>query len=242
MPRPAKRRAENVVRIRQERAELRYERAALSAEEAAEFVALAARGIRAVERLAGLGGHARLRFEVRSGGHISTARGRTILLAAHRVRTRTAPYLHEIVHALLPCRHAPEWFSEGMACYVESAVSECGGGYDSQLFTANGNRGVDADARRWLDEPRGRAVLPFVGRRGTPRDMVRDRHNVAAPFYVLSHSLVRFIAEQAGFDAVVRVARARGFAAELVRTTGKTGAAWRAAWLDRIAATMESTG
>ena len=211
-----------------------YERAALSAEEAAEFAALAARGIREVERLAGLRGRARLRFEVRSGGHISTARGRTILLAANRVRTRTAPYLHEIAHALLPCRHAPEWFSEGLACYVEGAVSERGGGYDSHLFTADGNRGVDADARRWLDEARGRAVLPFVGRRGTPRDIVRDRHNVATPFYVQSHSLVKCIAEQAGFDAVVRVARARRFAAQILRTTGKTGAAWRAEWLGAL--------
>ncbi|HMD31304.1 MAG TPA: hypothetical protein VKG84_05305 [Candidatus Acidoferrales bacterium] len=220
-----------LLEVRRGRVSLRYEPNALSREEALGFASLAARGIRAVERMAGKTGRARLHFEVRDAGHISTARGRNIFLPAQRVRTHAAPYLHEIAHALLPCRHGPAWFSEGLACYVESAVSERDGGYDSRLFTSGGNRGVDADARRWLAEARGRAVLPFVGRRGMPRQIVEDRQNVAAPFYVLSHSLVAFLAERAGFGALVQVARARAFAAAVRRATGKTCAAWRAEWL-----------
>ena len=217
--------------IRLGRVTVEYERAALNREDAGAFAVLAARGLREMERLTRRRTRGRLRFEVRSGGHISTVRGRTILLAAHRVRTHRAPYLHEIAHVLLPCRNAPEWFSEGLACYVESAVSEQGGGYDSRLFTGDGNRGVDEDARWWMNDARGRAVLPFAGRRGVPPGIGRDRHNVAAPFYVLSHSLVKFLAERAGVDSLVRAGRARRFAVELRRATGKTSAAWREEWL-----------
>jgi hypothetical protein len=199
--------------------------------EAQEFARLAARGIRDVERLIGRAGPARLRIEVLRDTGISAACGRTIRLPLHRVRERTAPYLHEIAHVLLPCPAAPAWFSEGLACYVESAVAERFGGYDSRLFTMQGNRGVDADARRWLADARGRAVLRFVGRRGMPPEVVSDRHNVATPFYVLSHSLVNFLVQRAGIPAVVRAARARNFGAGLQQATGKTAAKWRNAWL-----------
>jgi len=214
------------------RAVVRYERAALSPEEAAEFAALAARGILEVESLAALAGGAALTFEVRGDGTISRARGRTVQLSAHRVRSRTAPYLHEIAHVLLPCTHAPEWFGEGLACYIEATVGELGGGYDSRLFTSDGNRGVVADAQQWLADPRGRAVLRFVGARGMPPGIVRDRMNVAAPFYVLSHALVQFLAAKTSIAFLARLARAKAFARELKRETGMTAAAWRSEWLE----------
>jgi len=220
--------------VRNDRAVVRFEREALSREEAAAFAVLAARGIREVERLVGRRGRARLRFELRRDARISTTRGRTIFLPAYRVRARTAPYLHEIAHALLPCRRAPAWFSEGLACYLESALAERGAGYDSRLFTWDGNRGVHDDARRWLADPRGRKVLPFIGTRGMPAGILADRRNVAAPFYVLSHSLLKFLVERAGMDATVRLMRARSFAREVQRSTGKTVAAWRREWLRRL--------
>jgi hypothetical protein len=219
--------------IRRGRATVVYERDALSHLEAAGFAWLAARGVREMGRLLGLrlAVRSRLRFELHGDSRISTARGRTISISAYRVRARTAPYLHEIAHVLLPCRHAPAWFSEGLACYLESAVSESGGGYDSRLFTAGGNRGVDDDARRWLTDRRGRKVLPFIGTRGVPRGIVHDRHNVAAPFYVLSHSLVKFLVERVGVGEVMRLARARRFAAEVQRATRKAVSGWREEWL-----------
>ncbi len=217
--------------VRNGRAVVRYEREALLREEAAAFAVLAARGIHEVERLVGRHWRAGLRFELRSDARISTTRGRTISIPAYRVRAHTAPYLHEIAHALLPCRRAPPWFSEGLACYLESAIGERGAGYDSRLFTLDGNRGVHDDARRWLADPRGRKVLPFIGTRGMPAGILADRRNVAAPFYVLSHSLVKLLVERAGMDAVLRSARARRFAPEVQRATGKTLPAWRAEWL-----------
>ena len=220
--------------VRRGRITVHYQSSALPREQAAAFAALAARGLREVERLAGLSPAARLRFEVRDGTRISTARGRTILLSSYRIVSSTAPYLHEIAHVLLPCRRAPPWYSEGLASYIESLVSERGGGYDSRLFTPDGNRGVDADASRWLADPRGQHVLPFIGSRGTPRGILADRYNVAAPFYVLSHSLVKFLAERAGIAVLIRLARAKRFSPALRRLTGKSAAAWRASWLETV--------
>lgn len=210
------------------------ERSAIDREQAEAFAALAARGIREVERLAGRTSRAILRFELRTGTRISTARGRTIHLPVYRIAARTAPYLHEIVHALLPCRHAPPWFSEGLACYLECVVSERGAGYDSRLFTPDGNPGVHADAARWLADPRGQKVLPFIGTRGTPERIVADRHNVAAPFYVLAHSLLKFLTDQVGLPPVIRLAHARSFTAGIRRLTGKPASAWRNDWLQRL--------
>jgi hypothetical protein len=211
-----------------------YERGVLSREAAGAFAALVARGVRELEQLAGLSARARLRFELRSTTRISSARGRRIHLPIDRVAARSAPYLHEIAHVVLPCRHAPAWFSEGLASYLECVVSERGCGYDSRLFTGDGNRGVDSDAARWLAEARGQKVLPFIGTRGTPAGIVADRHNIAAPFYVLAHSLVKFVAERAGIMPVMRLARARRFTPELRRLTGKRAAAWRAEWLETV--------
>jgi len=225
--------------VRKGRTVVRYERGALSREEAEAFASLAASGIRELGRLLGGRGGAPLRFELRSGGHISSARGRTISLPVFRIRARTAPYLHEIVHVLLPCPHAPAWFSEGLACYLESALSEPSGGYDSRLFTTNGNRGVDDDARRWLADSRGRKVLRFIGTRGVPKGIAADRHNVAAPFYVLAHSLVNFLMERVGLGMAVRLARARGFAREVRRATGKNCPVWRGEWLRVLRAGRE---
>jgi len=217
--------------IRSGRITVEFELSSLGRDAARAFAALATRGVREFEQYAGLRSRTRLRFVVCGGTHISTARARTILLPAYRVASRSAPYLHEIAHVLLPCRHAPPWFSEGLACYLESAVSERGGGYDSHLFSSDGNRGLDAHAARWLADPRGQRVLPFIGTRGLPPGIVADRHNVAAPFYVLSHSLVKYLADQVGIAALIRLARAQRFAAELRRVTEKSAAAWRSAWL-----------
>ena len=221
--------------IRRGRVTVSYERETLRREDAVEFAALAARGLREIERITGSNSRHRLRFEVRGSTRISTARGRTIELPTFRVAARSAPYLHEIAHTLLPCRNAPAWFSEGLASFLEAHISESGAGYDSHLFTAGGNRGVHADAARWLSDLRGRRVLPFVGTRGMPRDLVTDRHNVAAPFYVLSHSLVKFLADRTGVPGIIRLARARTYAHTVRRISGKSSAALRSEWLELLA-------
>jgi len=218
------------------RVNVSYERDTLRREDVAAFASLALRGLHEIERLSGITPRAKLRFEVRAATRISTARGRTILLSPYRVASRTAPYLHEIAHVLLPCPHAPPWFSEGLAAYLESLVAEQGAGYDSHLFTPDGNRGVDLDAARWLADPRGRKILPFIGTRGLPRGIAADRHNVAAPFYVLAHSLVKFLADQVGLPPLIRMSRARDFSLTLRRATRLSAPSLRARWLESLRA------
>ena len=99
----------------------------------------------------------------------------------------------------------PFWLSEGYASFVQSYVSEHAGGYDGQIFTRNGNAGVDRDAVRWLGNDRGRALLRYVGTELEEPDL-SDRTNAAAPFYVLSQSLVKFLVEQTGIKDIHQLA------------------------------------
>ena len=66
------------------------------------------------------------------------------------------------------------------------------------LFNRSGNRGVDGEAARYLSSPRGTDVLPYVGVPGEPPEMESERRRVAAPFYVLSQSFVKFLIARVG--------------------------------------------
>ena len=126
------------------------------------------------------------------------------------------------------------WFSEGLASYVQSYVSQHAGGYDGAIFARRGNRGIDQDARRWLASDRGQVVLPFVGVPGEPPDINYDRSNVAAPFYVMAQSLVKFIVDRAKLDKLRPVFEAKDFEAELKSATGKSSAEWKTNWLAKL--------
>src|SRR6185295_5515195 len=74
-----------------------------------------------------------------------------------------------------------------------------------RLFVKGDRTTVDAEAREWMRDARGTHVLPFVGSHGVPEGLVADRPNVAAPFYVLSHSFIKHLVERAGRDSVIRL-------------------------------------
>jgi hypothetical protein len=156
-----------------------------------------------------------------------------VLLPLERVRTRSAPYLHESVHALVPTRGESVWLSEGLASYLESWVSENRGGYDAQIFSRGGNAAIDAAARRALQEPDGQAVLPWVGGEGNPPQLFEDRAGVARPFYVLSQSFAKYLAGHAGVASLV-AAVVSGDQEALLKTTGRSVAEWRQDWLRTV--------
>ncbi|MES1262650.1 MAG: hypothetical protein ABUS49_13030, partial [Acidobacteriota bacterium] len=163
-----------------------------------EFSALLDRGVEDISKFAGVPiPERKITYFISGRIDISRARGRSIYLPLERVRTHAAPYLHETTHILVPCEDCPLWLSEGYASFVQSYVSEHMGGYDGQIFTRNGNTGVDRDALRWLANDRGQAMLPFVGTNLEEPDL-SDRRSVAAPFYVLSQSLVKYLVEKTG--------------------------------------------
>jgi hypothetical protein len=133
------------------------------------------------------------------------------------------------------------WLSEGLACYLESWVSENRGGYDAHVFTRAGDRGIHEAARRYLSSEQGRAVLPWVGARGEPPSMEEDRGGVARPFYVLSQSLTKHVVEGAGLTNVVR-SLVGGERDGLLVPTGKSDADWKAEWLRAIGAGALASG
>jgi hypothetical protein len=230
------------------RAILECEPGALGHDEAAAFADILDRGIGDIESLVGasLPSWARrsgpVRFIVSSRVLMSRTYGHTVLLPAERVRTRSAPYLHESVHVLVPFRGDRVWLSEGLASYLESWVSEHRGGYDAHVFTRAGDRDIHAAAQRWLTRDGGQAVLPWVGRGGQPPEMDEDRSGVARPFYVLSHSLTKHLVDSVGLDRVVPLLTERDASSAFERQTGRSERQWKDDWLAAIASPARARG
>jgi hypothetical protein len=223
-------------RLETPRATLYYEEGALTPAEAARFAQLVEKGIGDIEAYLrpalpdGLR-EGRIVYHVGQDLPYSTTRGRNVSLMVERVRTDSAPYLHETVHVLVPSPNRSVWLTEGFASYVESYVSENAGGYDAHVFSKTGNGGVDGEAARWLGRDPGQAVLPFVGVPGEPPDVRSERRRVAAPFYVLSQSFAKFLVQRLGLTPVVQAVSSRDPEAELSRLSGRSVEEWKAEWL-----------
>jgi hypothetical protein len=221
------------------RAILEVEDGALSPSAAEGFARQLGQGIADIESYLGPAAAGGLRegpivYRVAESMAFSNTRGRTVTLMAERVRAGSAPYLHETVHVLVPSGNGAVWLREGFANYVESDVAETIGGYDSHVFTRSGNRGVDKEAAGWLARADGRDVLPWVGATGQPPGMEEDRRGVAAPFYVLSQSLTKFLVAQVGLARVLALVSSRDPLADLERASGRSAEGWKAQWLERI--------
>jgi len=221
---------------------LEYRASALTDAEADAFARLVERGVVDVDALVGpslpasVSRSERVRVIVSARVAMSRTHGRTVLLPLERVKNHTAPYLHEITHALLPSSCDCTWLAEGLASYVESWVAEHRGGYDAHVFSEAGDAGIHADAKRWLTTQAGQAVLPWVGRDGQPPRLEEDRDGVARPFYVLSHSFTKYIAESASLGKLVKVVMAEDDAAAMIAVTGRSDAQWKREWLQSIGA------
>lgn len=216
-----------------DRADLWFESGIMEPKEMSAFGQLVNQGILDIEGYLRIShpGSRKIRYFISTQVEISHSTWRSIYLPISKVESHTAPYLHETTHVLAPCDDCPMWFSEGFASYVQSFVSEHTGGYDGAIFSHRGNSGIDQDARRWLASPRGQAVLPFIGLHGEPPEINYDRSNVAAPFYVMAQSFVKFMLEKATLEKVSSVFEAKDFDAELQSATGKNSAEWKRLWL-----------
>ena len=223
---------EDGVRVQTERAILYFQEGQLSAEEMDRFGGLVDQGIGHLQEYLGVPPpDRRIQYFISDRIETSYSSYRSVFLPLSRVKERSAPYLHESSHVLAPCHDCPMWFSEGLASYLQSWVSENRGGYDGVIFTRRGNRGIDRDAKRWLSGERGQAVLPFIGRQGEPPAIQYDRSNVAAPFYVMSQSFVKYLAEKTGMEKVRLLIAAGDFEGQMVAATGKSSEQWKAEWL-----------
>lgn len=224
------------------KATLYVEGGSLTSAEAARFCRLLDKGIADIEAYLGPAApdglrEGRIVYRVGDALPYSMTRGRSVFLMRARVRSDSAPYLHETVHVLVPAPHRSLWLSEGFASYVESHISQSMGGYDAHVFSRTGNRGVDGEAARWLAREAGRAVLPYVGAPGQPPEMLSERRRVAAPFYVLSQSFSKFLVERLGLGRVIALVSSRDPEVALARTSGRPVEAWKAEWLATIGQT-----
>ena len=219
-----------------ELADLYFETGPLSEEQISVFAALVEKGIRDIAsfQAVSLPQERKIRYYISSQFPISHSRGNSVYLPLARVANQSAPYLHETVHVMVPCQHCPLWFNEGLAFFVQCYIAEHMGGYDGIVFARNGNRGVDRDALRWLANQRGQAVLPYLGQTEEPPAIGEDRANVAAPYYVMAQSLVKYIVENTAKDKLRLVMEDGDFDAALERITGKSAEQWKQSWLSRI--------
>jgi hypothetical protein len=226
----------NGIALDTDRASLWFESGVLEPNQVSAFGELVNRGILDIEAYLGgsRAGNRKIRYYIGSQVQISHSTWRSVYLPIGKVQNRTAPYLHETTHVLAPCDDCPMWFSEGLASYVQSFVSEHAGGYDGGIFSHHGNLGIDQDARRWLAGQRGQVVLPFIGVPGEPPEINYDRSNVAAPFYVMAQSFVKFMVERATLEKLRGVFQATDFDAELHSSTGKSSAEWKQQWLAEL--------
>lgn len=223
----------NGVAVSVDHASLWFDSGALGPYQMDRFSKLVNRGIMTIEDHLGRShrGRQKIQYFISNRVDISHSTSRSIFLPIDMVRDRTAPYLHETTHVLVPCDDCPMWFSEGLASYVQSYISEHAGGYDGGVFSQNGNRGINQEARRWLASDSGQAVAPYIGVSGEPPAINYDRSNVAAPFYVMAQSFVRFIVRRAGIEKVRLVFGADDFDAAMLSATGKSVAQWKEQWL-----------
>jgi hypothetical protein len=229
---------QNGVRIEMDSAIVYFEKDALPEEQMKQFAMLADHGVADIETLLDTSPEARKRigkveYFVSSSVDISHSYWRSVYLSVDRVSRQAAPYLHETTHIIARCRACAMWLSEGLASYVQSYVSEHMGGYDGAIFSRGGNRGIDRAAARWLRNDRGQAVLPYVGGAGEPPNL-DDRRGVGAPFYILSQSFVKFLAENARAGHWGEIANSEDPDAMLEQSTQKSMADLKTEWLASI--------
>ncbi len=228
------------VKIETERAVVHFDTEDLPRAKMDEFAALVDRGVRDIEAFLrrGPGGTPfearRITFYVSDRVGISRAGRRSVMLPLTRVRRAEAPYLHETTHVLLPGHSETVWLNEGFASYVESWVAENKGGYDAHVFSWAGNGGIDRDAARHLRTGHGQSALDYIGTDGVPRGFYRDRRRVAAPFYVLSQSFVKFLVERTGLHLVVDLFVERDIDRAVRIRTGRSIGEWKSDWLEAL--------
>jgi hypothetical protein len=256
-------------RIDTEHLVLYIDRGLLSADEERQFSVAVERGFVAaseyLHRLYDVAkGTPKPAYYLTNRAGISHAGATTVFLFAQRVVASPAIAIHESVHLLLiqdplaPRNREdlpPEedarltaasgvWLAEGLASFVADELAARVNLAPTRLFFSGDNATVDEEARRWLGDPRGAKVAPFVGSRGVPDDFLADRAHVAAPFYVLGQSLVKHMVQRTGIAVLVQLYEehfngTRPIEDDVKRVTGFDLQEWRQNWLRAISAPVK---
>jgi hypothetical protein len=150
-----------------------------------------------------------------------------VFIDSERVDHHTAPYLHELVHAVVG-DGGSMWLEEGFASWVASSVASTYGGYYAPVLS-QGNDRVDGQARDVLERARGAAEAAKWFDSESPDLTQRERRS----FYILSHSFTKYLANTRGTSRVVRIHRANNVRA-LELTSGVSLDEWRTRWMESL--------
>jgi hypothetical protein len=150
-----------------------------------------------------------------------------VFIDSERVEHHTAPYLHELVHAVVGDGGAM-WLEEGFASWVASSVAATYGGYYAPVLSQDNTR-VDGQARGVLERARGAAEAATWFDSDSPDLSQRDRRS----FYILSHSFTKYLGDTLGTSRLVRIHRANNVRAlELI--SGLSLDEWRTRWMSNL--------
>jgi len=161
--------------------------------------------------------------------HTYTASARhpaRVFIDSDRVPHHTAPYLHELVHAVVGDGGAM-WLEEGFAEWVASSVATKYGGYYAPVMTAANDR-VDAQARSVIVREGGTRIW-FATDSPEPSSQ-RERR----AYYILAHSFTKFLANTLGASRLISIHREND-AHALATVSGVSNDEWERRWLADLA-------
>jgi hypothetical protein len=198
-----------------------------------EFAGLAAKGVRDIAEFTGVPAPPRIVVDLSPRVDISHTYPHFPALADHaprsfidsaRVADHSAPYLHELVHAVAGSGGA-KWLEEGFASWVASSVASQYGGYYAPVLS-NTNDQVDAQARRVLELTAGNETSAWFTAVDAPEFATQlERRG----FYIVAHSFTKFLAQTLGKRTLIRIHRQNDISA-LARMSGASIEEWEQRW------------
>jgi hypothetical protein len=160
-----------------------------------------------------------------------------LFIDSERVADHSAPYLHELVHAVAGNGGAM-WLEEGFASWVASSVATQYGGYYAPVLS-NTNDQVDAQARDVIERTRaGSETSTWFASADAP-DFATQRERRG--FYIAAHSFTKFLAQSLGKRELLRVYRANDIHS-LPRLSGVSIDEWERRWRHSLGAASPSVG
>jgi hypothetical protein len=214
--------------------EVRTAAGSLTDEQLGTFTTLAEKGAGDIARFTGVEppGHIVFYLSPRVGiSHTYTGSARHqphIFIDSNRIPDQTAPYLHELVHAVVGDGGAM-WLEEGFASWVASSVATKYGGYYAPVLSADNGR-VDAQARSAIERSRAQGEALNWFEADEPR-LTSDRER--RTFYIVSHSFTKFLAASLGTGRLVSIHREDDVHA-LARISGVSIDEWERRWIAEL--------
>jgi len=199
-----------------------------------DFADLAQKGVLDIERFTGMKRNRAQRIVIYVSPRIdishtyprypdSPSHEARMFLDSERVASRTAPYLHELVHAVVGDGGAM-WLEEGFAEWVASSVAQQYGGYYAAVLSAS-NDHVDAQARAVIATGGGRNVEEWFRAHEPAFTTPRERRD----FYVLAHSFTKYLAQTVGTRELVQIHRSGNS-----RAVSRMSSRWEGRWMGEL--------